>query len=119
MLSAVNLAALDDAGYWFIVGSRMTKAPIDLESHFRWHGDVFTNGQIVDTITPKTRNHVENDPAVKAEPCWGQDTYPGSWRAVWQFSQKRFAHDNLTLTAQTNRAVAAVTGEKPAAGPGS
>jgi hypothetical protein len=82
MLSAVNLAALDDAGYWFIVGSRMTKAPIDLESHFRWHGDVFTDGQIVDTITPKTRTHVENDPAVKAEPCWDQDTYPGSWRAV-------------------------------------
>ncbi|MCV7130487.1 IS1634 family transposase, partial [Mycolicibacterium vanbaalenii] len=45
MLSATNLAALDDAGLGFIVGSRMTKAPGDLESHFHWHGDVFTDGQ--------------------------------------------------------------------------
>jgi hypothetical protein len=37
MLSAANLTALDDAGYKFIVGSRQSKASIDLESHFRWH----------------------------------------------------------------------------------
>jgi transposase len=35
MLSAVNLAELDAAGFSFIVGSRTTKAPIDLASHFR------------------------------------------------------------------------------------
>lgn len=38
----------------FIVASRVTKAPADLESHFRWHGDAFTDGQIIDTITPRT-----------------------------------------------------------------
>ncbi len=54
MLSASNLTALDEAGLWFIVGSRVTKAPVDLESHFRGHGDAFTNAQIIDTITPKT-----------------------------------------------------------------
>lgn len=31
MLSAANLSALDTVGYRFIVGSRLTKAPIDLE----------------------------------------------------------------------------------------
>ncbi len=34
MLSAGNLAALDEAGLRFIVGSRVTKAPNDLASHF-------------------------------------------------------------------------------------
>ena len=53
MLSASNLRELDEAGLRFIVGSRVTKAPVDLESHFRWHGDAFTDGQIIDTLTPR------------------------------------------------------------------
>ena len=53
MLSATNLKDLHDADLRFIVGSRVTKAPKDLESHFRWHGDAFTGGQVIDTITPK------------------------------------------------------------------
>src|SRR5690606_12048676 len=36
MLSLANLRQLDEAGLRFIVGSRVTKAPIDLASHFRW-----------------------------------------------------------------------------------
>jgi transposase len=45
MLSASNLHELDEANLRFIVGSRVTKAPVDLESHFRWHGDAFTTGR--------------------------------------------------------------------------
>jgi len=51
MLPKKNLTALDEAGYRFIVGSRMVKAPIDLASHSRWHGDAFADGQIIDTLT--------------------------------------------------------------------
>ena len=51
MLSSANLRDLDEAGLRFIVGSRVTKAPKDLESHFRWHGTAFTDGQVIDTIT--------------------------------------------------------------------
>ena len=51
MLSAGNLKDLHEAGLRFIVGSRATKAPAGLASHFRWHGDAFTDGQIIDTIT--------------------------------------------------------------------
>jgi hypothetical protein len=54
MLSASNLRELDEADLRFIVGSRVTKAPTDLESHFRWHGDAFTDGQLIDTLTPRT-----------------------------------------------------------------
>lgn len=55
MLSATNLADLDEARFRFVVGSRSTKAPVDLASHFGWHGEVFTDGQIIDTISPKSR----------------------------------------------------------------
>ncbi|WP_370590706.1 hypothetical protein [Pseudarthrobacter sp. BIM B-2242] len=52
MLSAGNLRELDEANLRFIVGSRMTKAPNDLASHFRWHGDAFSAGQLIDTQLP-------------------------------------------------------------------
>jgi hypothetical protein len=68
MLSAANLAALDAAGCKSIVGSRLTKAPIDLESHFRWHGDCFSDGQVIDTLTSKTGPNHGNNPALLAEP---------------------------------------------------
>ena len=117
MLSAENLAAIDEAGYGFIVGSRTTKAPIDLESYFRWHGDYFTDGQLIDTLTPKTGMNRDNDPAKIAEPVWDPSEHPGSWRAVWAYSAKRAARDGKTLTAQENRAKAVIAGEKAARTP--
>ena len=117
MLSAANLDDLDEAGLGFIVGSRVTKAPVDLESHFRWHGDAFTDGQVIDTLTPKKGKNKENDPARRAEPAWGRTEHPGSWRAVWSFSAKRFARDNRTLTAQENRARDVISGAKSARTP--
>ncbi|WP_281966384.1 IS1634 family transposase [Serinicoccus marinus] len=117
MLSAANLKALDEAGHTFIVGSKNAKAPIDLASHFRWHGDAFTDGQVIDTLTPKAGKNKGNDPALRAEPVWDPEQYPTSWRAVWSYSARRFARDNKTLTAQENRAKAAIEGNKPARTP--
>lgn len=117
MLSASNLRKLDEAGLRFIVGSRVTKAPIDLASHFHWHGDAFTDGQVIDTVTPKTGQHSENDQAVRAEPVWNPHTHPGSWRAVWAYSHKRAVRDRRTLAAQEERARAVVDGHKTARAP--
>ena len=120
MLSAGNLAELDDAGLRFIVGSRVTKAPVDLQSHFRWHGDAFIDGQIIDTITPKHRRGAAqraSDPMVRAEPIWDRESHPGSWRAVWAYSAKRAARDTKTLTLQENKARAVVAGDKTARTP--
>jgi len=117
MLSAANLAALDGAGYKFIVGSRLTKAPIDLESHFRWQGDAFTDGQVIDTVTPKTGPNADNNKLKRAEPVWEAVTHPASWRAVWAYSTRRAVRDNKTLTAQENRARAVVAGDKAARKP--
>jgi len=117
MLSAANLTALDRAGYMFIVGSRVTKAPIDLESHFRWHGDAFTDGQIIDTLTPKLGANSDNDPLKRAEPVWDPEAHPSSWRAVWAYSTKRAVRDNKTLTAQENHARAVIAGDSVARKP--
>jgi hypothetical protein len=117
MLSASNLRELDEANLRFIVGSRVTKAPIDLASHFHWHGDAFADGQIIDTITPRTGRHRENDQALRAEPVWDPQLHARSWRAVWAYSAKRAARDNRTLTAQENRARAVIDGEKAARTP--
>jgi hypothetical protein len=110
MLSAANLAALDTAGCKFIVGSRLTKAPADLESHFRWHGDYFGDGQVIDTLTPRTGRNGDNDPALLAEPVWDPQAHPASWRAVWAYSRSRAVRDTKTLTAQENRARDVITG---------
>jgi hypothetical protein len=117
MLSAGNLDDLDEAGLGFIVGSRVTKAPVDLESHFRWHGDAFSDGQVIDTVTPKAGKNRDNDPALRAEPAWDRKEHPKSWRAVWAFSAKRLARDNRTLTAQENRARDVISGAKSARAP--
>ncbi|SDH53224.1 hypothetical protein SAMN05216377_1258 [Pseudonocardia oroxyli] len=61
---------VDRQGFKFIVGSRQSKAPMDLESHFHWHGDAFDDGQYVDTITPKRGADIANDTALRAEPVW-------------------------------------------------
>ncbi len=126
MLSATNLRELDDAGLRFIVGSRVTKAPKDLESHFRWHGDAFTDAQIIDTLTPRDQRATNStsstgpaasDPNVRAEPVWDPEVHQRSWRAVWAYSAKRAVRDNKTLTLQENKARAVVNGEKTARTP--
>lgn len=114
MLSHSNLAALDERKLSFIVGSRMTKAPGDLESHFHWNGDVFTDGQVVDTVTPRHGNIKVNDTKLRAEPVWNPERDTGAWRAVWAYSAKRARRDQKTLAAQEARARAVVAGEKKA-----
>jgi hypothetical protein len=121
MLSAANLQALDEASLRFIVGSRTTRAPADLESHFHWNGDVFNDAQVIDTITPKTQRGSgkakQSNSALRAEPVWDPHAHPGSWRAVWAYSAKRAARDRKTLALQEARAREVVAGERAARTP--
>jgi hypothetical protein len=41
MLSAANLNGIADAGFNFIVGSRISTAPYDLAAHLERHGNAF------------------------------------------------------------------------------
>ena len=90
----------------------MTKAPRDLESHFHWNGDVFTDGQIIDTVTPRHGNTSVNNTELRAEPVWNPTNTSGAWRAVWAYSAKRARRDKKTLAAQEARARAIVAGEQ-------
>jgi hypothetical protein len=46
MLSAADVNALEDAaGFSFIVGSRISKAPYDLAAHLERHGNAFRMGR--------------------------------------------------------------------------
>jgi hypothetical protein len=114
MLSGANLKALDELGLSFIVGSRVTKAPEDLESHFHWNGDVFTDGQVIDTVTPRHGNTKVNNTALRTEPVWDLEQCPGAWRAIWSYSAKRARRDQKTLAAQEARARAIIDGSKKA-----
>ena len=111
MLSTSNLTALNEAGLRFIVGSRQVKAPGDLAHHFHWNGDAFTDGQLIDTITPRHGNTKTDTKQRRREPVWDSQEHPGRWRAVWAFSKKRAIRDGHTLTAQENRARAVIDGD--------
>ena len=114
MLSWTNLKALNAAGFSFIVGSRATKAPGDLTSHFRWHGNAFTDGQVIDTVTPRRGATVVNNTKLKAEPVWTAAEHPKAWRAIWQYKAARARRDQKTLDAQEARAKEVIAGEKKA-----
>lgn len=120
MLSGTNLRELSEAGLRFIVGSRVTKAPNDLASHFHWHGDLFTDSQVIDTITPRDQRASaakSSDPKIKTEPVWNPKAHTKSWRAVWAYSTKRAVRDNKTLNLQEAKAKAVVAGDKTARTP--
>ena len=98
MLSAGNLNALEDAGFAFIVGSRISRAPYDLADHFQRHGDYFTDGQILES----TR-------------LMGAGKTARSRRVVYQYSFKRHKHDDRAINAMIVRAEKIASGKSPMA----
>lgn len=87
MLSAANLNALEDAGFSFIVGSRITKAPYDLASHFERHGNNFKDGQTLESVR-----------------SMGVGAKARDRRVVYHYSFKREKRDNYTLNKQIEKA---------------
>jgi transposase len=87
MLSAANLNALEDAGFGFIVGSRISKAPYDLAEHFERHGDYFTDGQILESAR-----------------VMGTGRAARQRRVVYQWSFKRHKRDNRAINKMVERA---------------
>jgi len=98
MLSAGNLNAIEDAGFSFIVGSRITTAPYDLAEHFERHGDYFTDGQILESVR-----------------AMGSGKHERDRRVVYQWSFQRSQRDNKTINAQIARAEKVAAGKAPMA----
>jgi Transposase DDE domain len=87
MLSAANLNAVQDAGFSFIVGSRISKAPYDLAEHFERHGDYFADGQILESSR-----------------VMGIGKAARTRRIVYQYSFKRRRRDDRAINAMIERA---------------
>lgn len=96
MLSAANLNALEDAGFSFIVGSRITKAPYDLAAHFQRYGNHFTDGQTLESVR-----------------TMGTGAKARDRRVVYQYSFQREKRDNYTLNKQIEKAEKVANGTRP------
>jgi hypothetical protein len=114
MLSASNLSALDEAELGFIVRSRMTKAPGDLESHFHWNGDAFTDGQINRHRDASARQQHCQRRRAPGRAGRNPDDQPNAWRAIWAYSAKRARRDQKTLYGEEARARAVINGDSKA-----
>ena len=97
MLSAANLNALEDAGFAFIVGSRITKAPYDLAEHFKRHGNHFQDGDTLESVR-----------------TMGAGAAARERRVVYHYSFTREKRDNYTLNKQIERAERIADGTRPA-----
>jgi hypothetical protein len=96
MLSAANLLALEEAGFRFIVGSRISKAPYDLADHFYRHGNHFADGQTIETTRTMAAGLSARDR-----------------RVVYQWSFKRSQHDNRAINAMVDKAEKVAAGQRP------
>lgn len=96
MLSAANLNALEDAGLKFIVGSRTSKAPKELEEHFGERGNYIADNGIVELTRPMGTGQARRDR-----------------RVVWHYLWKRDQRDNRTLNAQIERALRVMDKDEP------
>ena len=96
MLSAANLLALEEAGFRFIVGSKISKAPYDLADHLERHGNAFDDGQTIET----TRT-------------MGTGKAARSRRVVYQWRFARYRHDIQAINAMIERAEAVAAGKRP------
>src|SRR5699024_9924066 len=96
MLSAGNLNAIEDAGYSFIVGSRMTTAPYDLADHFERHGTYFDDGQILESAR-----------------IMGKGTHARQRRVVYQWTFKRQKRDDRNINKMVERAEKIADGDAP------
>src|SRR5450830_170984 len=96
MLSAANLNALEDAGFGFIVGSRITKAPYDLAAHFARHGNYFTDGQVLESAREM-----------------GTGKNARTRRVIYQWKFKRQKHDDRTINLMIAKAEKIAAGTTP------
>ena len=96
MLSAANLNAVEDAGFSFIVGSRISKAPYDLADHIQRRGDYFADGQILESSR-----------------VMGTGKAARTRRIVYQYLFTRRKRDDRAINAMVDRAEAVAAGTRP------
>jgi hypothetical protein len=96
MLSAANPLALEEAGFRFIGGSKISKAPHDLMDHVERHGNAFDYGQTMET----TRTIFVGRNA-------------RARRVVYQWNVQVYRHDYQAIKAMIDRAEAVAADQPP------
>ena len=96
VVSATNLNQIEDAGFSFIVGSRLVKAPYDLADHFERHGNYFTDGQILESAR-----------------VMGTGKAARSRRVIYQWRFKRQKRDDRTINLMIAKAEKIAAGTTP------
>ena len=95
MLSSKNIQALEDAGYHYIIGSRIAKTPYQIAEYTKAEGVELTDGQIFDT-------------------CQGMNTGKGtariSRRVIYQYRSKRASLDLSNIDKALAKAERMVAG---------
>ena len=94
MLSQANCEALQDAGYQFIIASKVGKMPKGLKAHLEAVGDPVENGWTT-SISEKLRTNSTKQ-----------------WRTVYHFSWKRYYRDQQNLNKQIFRAQDIAAGKR-------
>ncbi len=92
MLSAANLLALEDAGYSFIVGSRIAKTPYDI-AEFQHDGGVLEDGQVFESTQ-----------------WFGRGETRRQRRVVYQYREQRARLDLRNIEKQVEKARKVVAG---------
>jgi len=90
MMNKTNLETLAAAGYYYVVGSRLTKVPYDLAEYRKKKDGELADGEIV-TEEPE-----------------GKD-----YRVIYQYREKRAALDKQNLAKQLAKAKRIVLGQAP------
>jgi hypothetical protein len=99
MLSSANLAALEGLGYGYIVGSRVSKCPYEIEEHMKLPGGRLMDGQAFESSITATIGGKR----VKR-------------RAVYQWSEKRAGLDLRNIYKLLEKARCMVSGKLKAKG---
>jgi hypothetical protein len=98
MLAESNLLALEDAGFFFIVGSRIDKVPWKVAEFARaYPGEPVVDGQVF----------------VEPRPAGTKRTGPRRWAVVYQYRQARAERDLRNIAKQVAKAQAVVDGLRP------
>ena len=98
MVSAANLNALEDAGCTFIVGSKQSRVPYDLDDHFTRHG-----------------NSTPDDTTIETTRDMGAGKDKRTRRVVYHFSWKRHRREMRAINAQVAKAEMVAAGDRPIA----
>jgi len=96
MLSSKNIQALEDAGYHYIIGSRIAKTPYEIVEYAKEPGSELADGQIFDTL--QEMNTGKGERRIKR-------------RVIYQYREKRARMDLTNIDKLLTKAERMVAGK--------